>query len=121
MTARQHRDEHGKVLVITLVMILSLAALGLALNHAVALDIRIAGNYRDSLSTLYVAESGIEHAIAQLNQNPAWRGTMAGNGYAMEVTLDSGTYRVWVWDGHVSRWVDVRVNAENAPSTHESV
>ena len=86
------RAERGAVVVVALFMVLSLALMGISINHVVAVDLKVAGNYRDSLSTLYVAESGIEHTIALLNYDPEWRGSMADDGYAMDVSSHAGSY-----------------------------
>lgn len=62
------RDE-GMVLVLTLVVITILAVLVLEFNYLMRVEVEIAGNYRDSLKTYYLANSGVNFAYLLLRDD----------------------------------------------------
>jgi type II secretory pathway component PulK len=51
---------------------------------------------------LYLANAGIHHAVAELEQNTVWRGTVAAGGYPA-----SGSYSATAVDGASAGTVDV--------------
>jgi hypothetical protein len=51
---------------------------------------------------LYLANAGVHHAAAELEQNTSWRGTVSAGGYPV-----SGSYSATAADGAAAGTVDV--------------
>lgn len=62
-------SERGVILVITLMVMAILLILGAAFLAMSATELQIAGNERDSIQALYVAEGGVNSALSELNRN----------------------------------------------------
>lgn len=56
------RNERGAALLIVLVMLLLLTILGVTLFTSSTTEIKVAGNYRNSLETFFTADAAIEFA-----------------------------------------------------------
>jgi hypothetical protein len=52
--------------------------------------------------SLYLANAGVHHAVAELEANTAWRGTVTAGGYPA-----SGSYSATAVDGSVAGTVDI--------------
>lgn len=62
MIANPLRGNHGTVLVVAMLLMATLAIIGIATNMNVVTDTGIASNYLSSLQSFYIAEAGLERA-----------------------------------------------------------
>lgn len=68
------KDQNGSALIICLLSLAVLSALGTAALMVSTTNQSIAGNYRKQSQAFFVAESGLQKAIAELRKDMAWRG-----------------------------------------------
>jgi len=71
-------SEAGNALVTTLIVTASVAPLGAFALMQARLDLLLQHNTRDALELFYVAESGLEHALADLARDPVFDRLLAG-------------------------------------------
>lgn len=86
--------DRGSLLVGALLAMLVIAAVGLMISLTVAEDMQITRNQVQAMRCLYIAESGLNYAIAKLDADPNWTGLSApganvGYGYFTVVVSDS--------------------------------
>ncbi len=67
-------SQNGSALIICLLSLAVLSALGTAALMVSTTNQTIAGNYRKQSQAFFVAEAGLQKAIAELKNNMAWRG-----------------------------------------------
>lgn len=72
------RDESGAALVIALMMLLGLAAMGMAAVMISSSDYVVAGTQRQRTQALHAAEAGLHEAMHRLGQAPGSMATVAG-------------------------------------------
>lgn len=63
-------SERGSVALLSMMMMLMLSSLGVALLMLSKTDVQIAANHRDGIAAQYLAEAGIQYAIAKLKTDP---------------------------------------------------
>ena len=64
------RDQSGAALAITLIMLMGLAAIGMAAVWIGSTDLVVAGGQRQRVSALHTAEAGIAEAMHRMSQRP---------------------------------------------------
>ncbi len=67
-------SQKGSALIICLLSLAVLSALGTAALMVSATNQTIAGNYRKQSQAFFVAEAGLQKAVAELKNDMAWRG-----------------------------------------------
>jgi Tfp pilus assembly protein PilX len=72
-------NEKGSAMVITLLSIAVLSAIGTGALFVSSTNQSIAGNYRKQAQAFYVAEAGLNKALASIKNNPTWRGDTIGS------------------------------------------
>lgn len=106
MWPRRHPTEAGFVLIALSLLLLTLILFGGALvAHAVA-EVRSAQRSQASLQAVYLAEAGIDQAIAQLRANYNWV-----TGYAAVPVGTTGTYSVTVQPVGINRRLTAQGNS----------
>ena len=69
-TANYRKGESGQAALILIVILLAiLSTIGISFLYRMRLEQRAASNYTDSVKAYYLAEAGIEKAIAQLRND----------------------------------------------------
>lgn len=63
-------SERGSAALLSIIMMLLLSSLGAALLMLSKTDLQIATNHRDGIAAQYLAEAGIQDAIAKLKTDP---------------------------------------------------
>jgi hypothetical protein len=71
-------DDRGAALILTLIVSVLLAALGLGLVALTNVEGSISHNGRDTAASNYAAEAVLAHAIRELRQIPAWSDALSG-------------------------------------------
>lgn len=90
-------NQKGFALLTTLIFILVLTSFGVALLTMTSNDIKMSALQRDSTEAFYLAESGIDRAIAWLQQNGAPSQDYINNNFNPYTdTLSTGTYTVTI-------------------------
>lgn len=84
MFSKLIHNEDGVVLVIVMMILMATVMLGMASMMIASMDIRISGNYRDSVQVFFAAEAGIERSIAALRADKDW---IDGFTYSGDTTL----------------------------------
>jgi hypothetical protein len=92
-------SEKGMVLVIIILVVSVLLLIGTSATMSTNTDLRISANYKSSVDALYVAEAGIQRALAYLRtgadiNTSLTGGTPAGTLFGGSQNLSSGTYTV---------------------------
>lgn len=93
-------NERGAALLLTLILMLVLSLLTVSMFELLKASTQIAGNQRQDLQAIYLADSGAEDAINQLRNNPE----LAKNGlYTFPIPPDlvefaGGTYTFTIED-----------------------
>jgi hypothetical protein len=83
MTSRRPPDEHGQALLLTLVITTLVAPLGVFALLQAQVDLLLARYSRTATQLFYVADSGLEHALADLRLDPIFdRLTVGPDGQA---------------------------------------
>jgi len=72
-------SEKGSAMVITLLSLAVLSAIGTGALFVSSVNQSITGNYRKQAQAFYVAEAGLNKAIASIKNNIAWRGDSTGS------------------------------------------
>src|SRR5690554_4732512 len=83
------KNEKGGVLVLTLMTTIVLSVLGLAMLPLTVMEYKSSHHFSDFEKAYYIAEAGIEEAIAELNHNWDYSGTPSKN-------LGDGQYDITV-------------------------
>lgn len=89
--AASPHGERGIALVVSLLTLLLLSALGTALMLTSHTETLIAGNYRDSVEGLYIADAGIERVMQDLLTVPDWNTVLASSD-GITANVKSGYY-----------------------------
>jgi hypothetical protein len=72
MTSKIWKDQSGAALVIALLMMITLTLIGMGAIFTSTFEVQISGNKRGSTDAFYAAESGLQVALANINNfNPA--------------------------------------------------
>jgi len=72
MTSKILKDQSGAALVIALLMMITLTLIGMGAIFTSTFEVQISGNKRGSTDAFYAAESGLQVALANINNfNPA--------------------------------------------------
>ena len=94
--------KNGSVLVLCLMVLAVLGVLCLWAVKVASLNFKTACNHVRQLQSLYLAEAGIDLALAAIRKNPLWRGDDPGLTPATKGTLDlkgvKGTYAITIYD-----------------------
>jgi len=98
MKRRKNTSNKGFVLIMTIFAMLFASLLIVATSDLLTTDILITNNLVSDTQALYVADAGIEYAIAQLRQDANWTGsaqpvafpTGSENAYTVTSTEDEG-------------------------------
>jgi hypothetical protein len=72
MTPRRHPDEHGQALLLTLIITALVAPLGVFALMQARVDLLLARYSRTAAQLFYVADSGLDHALADLRLDPVF-------------------------------------------------
>lgn len=101
MTRNLLRGSHGTILVVAMLLMTTLAIIGIATNMNVVTDTGIASNYLSSLQSFYIAEAGLERGKAECAQrfalgnwsdfNPILKGNDGTAGTADDGILSFGS------------------------------
>jgi len=96
------RQRAGIALLVT-IFVLSLVTIWLVdmLNSEAVYESALR-NTIEYEQSLYLANAGVHHAVAELEANTTWRGTVTGGGYPA-----SGSYTAMAVDGSVSGTVEI--------------
>jgi len=71
MTSKIWKDQSGAALVIALLMMIALTLVGMGAIFTSTFEVQISGNKRGSTDAFYAAESGLQVALANINNfNP---------------------------------------------------
>jgi len=81
------RSEKGGALVLTFITTLILSMLGMAILPLTVLEYRSSHNFADFEKSYFIAEAGMEEAIAELSEDWSYSGTTGQN-------LDKGIYDI---------------------------
>ena len=81
------RSEKGGALVLTFITTLILSMLGMAILPLTVLEYRSSHNFADFEKSYFIAEAGMEKAIAELSEDWSYSGTTGQN-------LDKGIYDI---------------------------
>lgn len=76
---RTLHNEHGSALLVVLMMLLALSAMAASAVMISGTDLVVAGNQRQSMSALNVAEAGVSEALHRLAQPVGTMANVAGN------------------------------------------
>lgn len=123
MVFRSWRGESGTALVTSLGILLILSMLGAIAVTTTIADLGFSGGYKAEQQSLYIAEAGIQHAVAVLDQNrigfqTALNGpdgnaaTLPDNGILGVISSDAsrqfgeGKYTIRVKDNKPGNWID---------------
>jgi Tfp pilus assembly protein PilX len=95
-------ENEGSATIICLMVLSLLTALGFSAQIASTTNQNIAANLRKQTQAFFVAEAGLQLAVARLKQNPLWRGDESTNPHSTQGTLAisgmSGVYSVALSD-----------------------
>lgn len=69
-----YKNQNGSALIICLLSLAVLSALGTAALMVSTTNQTIAGNYRKQSQAFYVAEAGLQYALASIKNDITWRG-----------------------------------------------
>ncbi|MBN2071886.1 MAG: pilus assembly PilX N-terminal domain-containing protein [Candidatus Krumholzibacteriota bacterium] len=78
MNLRKSGGEKGNILVITLIILFAVSVIGGTLAMVSSMNLKIAGNQRTTVQSLFVAEAGINEAIHRLSMSNPTNVTIAG-------------------------------------------
>lgn len=94
--------RNGSVLVLCLMVLAVLSVLCLWAGKVASLNRMTAFNHVRQLQSLYLAEAGIDSALAAIRENPLWRGEFPGMAPGGRGMLDlnglKGSYAITVYD-----------------------
>lgn len=94
--------RNGSVLVLCLMALAVLSVLCLWAGKVASLNRMTAVNHVRQLQSLYLAEAGIDSALAAIRENPLWRGEFPGLAPGSKGMLDlkglSGSYAITIYD-----------------------
>ena len=126
--------QAGFVLIAVYLVIALLVAFGGALMTYAVADVRASVRSQAGMQSLYLAEGGIDQAIAQLRQDYNWSSgynnvSMGNTGsYSVQVGTVLGTRRVLTAQGQsnllgtpVQRWVEAVVQSSIPPGFYDNV
>jgi hypothetical protein len=91
MTPRRDTKENGHALLLTLAITALVAPLGAFALMQARVDLLLARHARTSIQLFYVADSGLEHALADLRLDPVFDRLLAGPD-GKEDTTDDGHF-----------------------------
>ncbi len=85
---RMRRDQHGMILVVTLLLVTLLGMLGSAFLTTSGTEHQIAKNDQELIQALYVAEGGVQTTLNSLNLGltPSTKGTIGPGDFTVTVT-----------------------------------
>lgn len=95
------KGEQGSVAVFAIIMMMVLSAMGAVLLTLSRTEVEIAINHRDGIAAQYVAEAGIQAAVAKLKTDPllveqTGRGSYITTSQALGLMPTIGTYTVQI-------------------------
>lgn len=94
--------NNGSVLVLCLMVLVVLSVFCLWAEKVASLNRMTAFNHVRQLQSLYLAEAGIDSALAAIRENLLWRGTTPGEAPATKGMLDlrgvTGSYTITLFD-----------------------
>ena len=86
------KSQAGSVGILAIIVLALLGAVGGGMAARASNELNIASSYRDGIAAQYLAESGVQWAIAQIKANTAYRTT------GSVINLNSGSITVTVED-----------------------
>jgi hypothetical protein len=93
-------NQNGSALIICLLSLAVLSALGTAALMVSSTNQTIAGNYRKQSQAFFVAEAGLQKALAELKQDASWRGDSNVSEGSMDIGNTSVQYTVQITDSN---------------------
>jgi Tfp pilus assembly protein PilX len=123
MDMKFKKNERGSVLIITFVILLATLVLTFTAMIIGTTETRLAGNYRDSISSFFASEGGIQASLRELRANPTWSEGFLDialtNGATYDVTVEtiSPVERRVLSTGYFrnsTRSIEVTVNVDSA-------
>lgn len=100
---RQPRAKRGGMALLMCLMVLSIVTVWLVdMLDSTTVHQSALRNTIEYEQALYLANSGVHHAVAELENDVAWRGTVTAGGYPA-----SGSYSATAVDGGVAGTVDI--------------
>lgn len=78
-------DESGAALAVVLLMLLGLAAMGMAATWIGSTDLSVAGGQRQRAEALHVAEAGLAEAMHRLGEQPGTMVSLGGTDYDISI------------------------------------
>ena len=93
------KDDRGSILLTAMLLVFLLGLIGLSSLSQVDKEMASSSDQRASVQAFYVAEAGLERAIAQLSSDPDWAASVADqdNAFEGDNTLGTGSYTVQVF------------------------
>jgi Tfp pilus assembly protein PilX len=103
MKAMMLKNQNGSALIICLLSLAVLSALGTAALMVSTTNQTIAGNYRKQSQAFYVAEAGLQYALASIKDDMTWRGdtTYSTTREDMMIGNITATYTVTTYDSSI--------------------
>jgi len=91
MQVRARKNERGAALLLALAMLLALGFIGAALIYVAGGDLRVSGADRRGTQAQFVAEAGVQEALARLSLRPGSNVTVNGETFDPAIRDTSGT------------------------------
>lgn len=100
MMKRVFQNQNGSALIVCLLSLAVLSAMGAAALMVSTTNQTIAGNYRKQSQAFYVAEAGLQFALAALKEDITWRGNTTSSTTIGDMVIRSiiATYTVTTHD-----------------------
>lgn len=128
LAAKYRKKERGAVLPLVLFVVLFLTLLGYMALMTSSVEVRLAASEREYQQALYVAESGVNHFVALLRNDPAWKSLMNATAGASQLgginaELNGITYHAYGYDdgNPIDDNVFIRCDATTSRGTAVSV
>lgn len=109
----QFKSENAGVLVLTLLVVMILSILGLAMLPLSVMEYKISHHFSDFEKAYYIAEAGLEEAIAELNHKSDYSGKLGQS-------IGNGTYDINVEGTGNSRIITTSGKIGNIQRTIEA-
>lgn len=99
----QRHDESGQALVLVSLVVAIALVVATALATLGTGALKITRSHTDDVKAYYLAEAGVEHALARLRLQPSWDAGLSGDQF--EVEVEAGD-----WDNQMRRTVTLTSN-----------
>ena len=86
---RSLNERRGMALLLCLFVVFMVSSLILSVLHTEAIQYSVARNVHDYERALYLANAGVHHACAKLEENSTWRGTVTDGSYPADDTYSA--------------------------------